>query len=753
MNQVRIHGDPFAYTPAASRLRCFLRLAVESGVRCALTLAGVPSRDPLPGERAISLTDGVRSWDTATGLPEEEVQLVLEAVEECVSASAPVFVFCAGDNRSDKKHLASLEWPEAAVVIAPATDASAPELLDRVRGELRWAGIDNPPHALDDMELRAWRDLPLARTKSAFVHVAEDVFADGTDLVIRAYLKEHRESGLRLRLVLPGVTTATLNALRELAGESAHLIDVISGPFAPEHVLDAAAIVMPVRSVTNTTALVLAMASGRPVCVSRFAGNAEMLSGRGIIHAIGGRNVAEDVEHGAHFAPHPLSVMASMAAASAESSVSPTGSRARRHVGEQLTQSRPASPPPPMPVVSSHPPIVVLEAPIFETSSSSELTIATAQALVRRGNVDLKIVPTTPFHTDLSWLRQRAPELVSRLTRSPAKADLWLSSGWPARAARPLCHKWALRVDWEYGAIPQDMTPHVSEDADLVVVHSEFVYRSIKAAGRPMPSIKVVPHGIDEAMMGMAKPAERVLQFKGDRPAVLFCGGLIWRKGFDVFLSSVLAARSAGHDFVVVVKGLGAGQHYGNFNLAGLLDRFRKTPGTPDVLLIDDELPREELASIYTACDVMVHPYRGEGFCMPVLEARACGLPVLATRGGATDGFMVGPSAHRIASDRRSVELPGAHVSEPWVLEPQADSAGELLCKVLDNLPEQQRQARAFAETIHAAYTWDSAAESLEVLANEGMAMRGVRDEHHDPVIVMPQRPQPVQSRPQPVWS
>ena len=36
------------------------------------------------------------------------------------------------------------------------------------------------------------------------------------------------------------------------------------------------------------------------------------------------------------------------------------------------------------------------------------------------------------------------------------------------------------------------------------------------------------------------------------------------------------------------------------------------------------------LAAIYRACDALLHPYRGEGFCLPVLEARACGLPVAA---------------------------------------------------------------------------------------------------------------------------
>lgn len=758
MNQVRIHGDPFANTQAATRLRRFLRLAGESGVRCALTLSGVAARDPLPGERAIALTDGVRNWTVATRLPQGEVDLVMRAVDEMVSATAPLFVFCGMAEREDVRQLAGLEWPEAAAVIATNPDSDASELLDRLGGELRWAGVENPPHALANTEMDAWLELPAMRTPTTFVHVADDPFTDGTELVIRAFTKgacdgQWEASGLRLRVVLPCVTATALASLREWAGEWAHLIDVIAEPFAPQHVLDAAAIVMPLRALKNSRKLVLAMASGRPLCVSRFADTAEIVHGRGVAHAIGGRYVEEDAEHGSHFAPHPLALMATMDAALAEPAQSPTGMRGRRHAVECLTRSRPASPPPPLPKLNDHKPVVVLEAPILETSSSSELTIATAQALVRRGNVDVRLVPVAPFQKDLTWLRQRAPELVPRLTRSPGVADLWLSSGWPVRAARPKCRTWGLRVDWEYGAIPQELTPHVTEDADAVVVHSEFVYRSIKAAGRAMPSINVVPHGVDAAMTEHTPPSARVMQFKGQRPAVLFCGGLVWRKGFDVFLSSVLAARSAGHDFVVVVKGIGSGQHYGKFHLAGLLERFRQTKGVPDVLLLEEEMTREELASVYTACDVMVHPYRGEGFCMPVLEARACGLPVIATNGGPTDVFMVGDSAHQVVADRRSVDLTGAHVSAPWVLEPSAEAAGEALCDVLANLPEQARLGRAAAASVQAAFTWDSAAESIEAMTNQGVAIRGLQRAPKQPVVTMPAQPRRARSQPQPVWS
>ena len=43
------------------------------------------------------------------------------------------------------------------------------------------------------------------------------------------------------------------------------------------------------------------------------------------------------------------------------------------------------------------------------------------------------------------------------------------------------------------------------------------------------------------------------------------------------------------------------------------------------------QLSEAELAGLYTACDCLVHPYRGEGFGLPIAEAMACGLPVIVT--------------------------------------------------------------------------------------------------------------------------
>ncbi|MBL9077473.1 MAG: glycosyltransferase [Planctomycetes bacterium] len=723
MNQVRIHGDPFGEDAAAGLLRSFLRLALGNGMECALSLSSVQPRPVAAGEHTIHLTDGVRDFVVGSLLPPAEIDLLLRAAGNVVAATAPVVVFAAAPLRADVTTLVALEWPRAAIVLAARDGSTGQDLLERVRAELRWAGCEHPPHALEARELAPWLALPALAPHGPIVHVGCGDVPSGTDLVVDVWLREHAPHGRGLRLVLPDAGDDLVARLRDRVAPAPAPCELVRAAFEPGHARDAAAILLPWRRERPSRWLVTALASGRPVCVSRCAETVVMLSADGICLPIGGRVAAAGAQ--VTFEPAPAAVAAALRSALADSAAAAaTGRRARRHVVEELVRGRPAAPPAPVPAAPPSRPTIVLEAPFFEVSSSSELSIETARALVRRADVDVRLVPRAPFHGDLAQLRRRAPELEPLLCRHPGTVDLWLSAGWPVRAARPQCRTWALRVDWEFGALPWELLPHTTTTADAVVVHSEYGADLVAAAGRDRASIVLAPHGVDAAMREDAAPDPELVAWKGARPAVLFHGGLVWRKGFDVFLRAVLAAREAGQDPVVVVKSVGHGHCYGRFHLGELARRFQRTAGTPPMWWIEDDLPRERLAAIYTACDVLLHPYRGEGFGLPLLEARACGLPVVATAGGGGDALLQGPGAARIPAERRPVELPGAHVQEPWVLEPSAADAGLLLVDALVHRAERRRAARAAAAGVRQAFTWDAAAARIAQLACEPRSLR-----------------------------
>ncbi|MEJ2098717.1 MAG: tetratricopeptide repeat protein [Desulfobacterales bacterium] len=105
----------------------------------------------------------------------------------------------------------------------------------------------------------------------------------------------------------------------------------------------------------------------------------------------------------------------------------------------------------------------------------------------------------------------------------------------------------------------------------------------------------------------------------------------------------------------------------------------------------------EQIAGLYTACDCLVHPYRGEGFGLPVAEAMACALPVIVTRGGACDDFCSDGIAYLIDSKVRPVQLDGHVLSAPgWLLEPDRAHLIDRLRSVYKH-PGQAKELGALA--------------------------------------------------------
>ena len=156
---------------------------------------------------------------------------------------------------------------------------------------------------------------------------------------------------------------------------------------------------------------------------------------------------------------------------------------------------------------------------------------------------------------------------------------------------------------------------------DEVWVPSDFVRDMYVGDGVPADRVHVVPNGVDLETYRPDGPARRLAP--DDVCVFLFVGGTIYRKGIDVLLAAFEEAFAGRDDVLLVVKDIGAGTFYSGMNVGDELRR-REAAGA-NVACLSDDLDDEGLAALYRGADVLVHPYRGEGFAMPVLEAMACG--------------------------------------------------------------------------------------------------------------------------------
>ena len=137
--------------------------------------------------------------------------------------------------------------------------------------------------------------------------------------------------------------------------------------------------------------------------------------------------------------------------------------------------------------------------------------------------------------------------------------------------------------------------------------------------------IRVVPHGVDMADLGI-HDAGRMWERRGiSEPYVLWVGTQEQRKNVIGVLDAF--TRVAPHHPRLTLVLHGPNGWLGDEVGEGL--RHRRMQGR--TIVSEGSLPRSELAALYARAAVFVYPSLYEGFGMPVLEAMACGTPVVTS--------------------------------------------------------------------------------------------------------------------------
>lgn len=164
-------------------------------------------------------------------------------------------------------------------------------------------------------------------------------------------------------------------------------------------------------------------------------------------------------------------------------------------------------------------------------------------------------------------------------------------------------------------------------DAGLVIVPSQATADALAATGRSA-RVRVVPMGTD---MAAPSPEERdriLDELRIERPYVLWMGTLEPRKnpegvirGFVNAVDSGVANAASLHLYMVGPRGWWSGDLAELISARGLQDRLRRI----------NEQPVSVRAAIYAGASAFLFPSLSEGFGLPILEAMACGAPVVTS--------------------------------------------------------------------------------------------------------------------------
>ena len=188
----------------------------------------------------------------------------------------------------------------------------------------------------------------------------------------------------------------------------------------------------------------------------------------------------------------------------------------------------------------------------------------------------------------------------------------------------------------------------------VVALTTTEAERLVSTYGRVRPPIHVIPNGVDVKRFRPPDAAERMraranLGVDDDRTIALFIGHEFERKGLPIAIS---ALRAAPEVLLLVVGGSAdmIRRAQAQARAAGVAARvhFAGTHGDP--------------VPFFWAADVLVLPSAYEANALVVLEALACGLPVVSTRVGfAPDLIVDGDNGFIVERDAASV---GTRIAE-----------------------------------------------------------------------------------------
>ena len=164
--------------------------------------------------------------------------------------------------------------------------------------------------------------------------------------------------------------------------------------------------------------------------------------------------------------------------------------------------------------------------------------------------------------------------------------------------------------------------------ASAVITDSEFSASEIRAAySLPDSLINVIPLGVDPVFTRGDESKSSVLPHSVMLPYVLHVGDLHERRNLSMLVDAVLAARKHLHNFPLLSLVL-VGSDRGIAKQLNVTDEWSNI--SPPVIHFDT-VNEKQLLALYRQAAMLAYPSFYEGFGLPVLEAMACGIPVVAS--------------------------------------------------------------------------------------------------------------------------
>lgn len=244
----------------------------------------------------------------------------------------------------------------------------------------------------------------------------------------------------------------------------------------------------------------------------------------------------------------------------------------------------------------------------------------------------------------------------------------------------------------------------------IVITPSHWSAHGFHRAGFDQKQVLVIPHGVDcttfRPMPDTREELRHRMSISESDFVFLSVGAMSGNKGTDLLLRAFAEISRRFRNARLILKGVD-----GLYDSRGLLLKALRTLSVKEQQLVLDRmtyigesLPNQTMAALYQIADSYISPYRAEGFNIPVLEAAACGVPIICTRGGPTDDFTNDEFARRIDSRLSRFSVHGQAAVR---LEPDLPHLISLMAFAIENPSWRKNANEAGPRHVGARHTWD----------------------------------------------
>ncbi|NJL19136.1 MAG: glycosyltransferase family 4 protein [Bdellovibrionaceae bacterium] len=230
--------------------------------------------------------------------------------------------------------------------------------------------------------------------------------------------------------------------------------------------------------------------------------------------------------------------------------------------------------------------------------------------------------------------------------------------------------------------------------ARRIVAYTQMVRRDLVAAGVRPERVTVIPCGFDPGVSAKAPRSPK-------RYDVMFAGRLIREKGADLVIRAVAIAR---RDFPAITCGI-----FNDGPERGALESLVVQLGLADTVVFEGGVAYEALLGSMKSAGIFVLPSIREGFGIVVIEAMACGLPVIVVRHPMN-------AATELVEDGRN----------GFVCDPEAADIAAKIVRVMKDAVLRERLSAQAVQSV-TRYTWSAVAGTVEEYYTACLAGRGNR--------------------------